>query len=142
MRETRHIQGEYRLNIVDVCTNSDQWDRIGFGSYPVDIQRVAPSDSGNVICFPTQYAIPFRSLVPLKVDNLLVVGRAASYDTLPHGSARVMPNSDGGGEAAELRQFRQQGNMTFVKCLASKEVIAKLQDQLHKQGMELQPYLA
>ena len=66
VRETRHMQGEYRLNIVDVCTNADQWDRIGFGSYPVDIQRITPTDSGNVVCKPKQYAIPFRSIVPQK----------------------------------------------------------------------------
>ncbi len=140
VRETRHIQGEYRMNIVDVCTNGDQWDRIGFGSYPVDIQRVTPSDSGNVVCSPTQYAIPFRSIVPLKVDGLLVVGRAASYDTLPHGSARVMPTGMAEGEAAgAAAMFAKQEKMTFRQLSGSKEVIAKLQDHLIKQGMELQP---
>ncbi len=29
--------------------------------------------------------------MPLKIDNLLVVGRSASYDSLAHGSARVIP---------------------------------------------------
>ncbi|MFD0698895.1 FAD-dependent oxidoreductase [Paenibacillus sp. GCM10027628] len=141
VRETRHMQGEYRLNIVDVCTNSDQWDRIGFGSYPVDIQRVAPSDSGNVVCHPTQYAIPFRSLVPQKVDGLLVVGRAASYDTLPHGSARVIPNGMAEGEAAGAAvKLAQQEKLTFRQMSASKEVVAKLQDQLNRQGMEIKPF--
>lgn len=140
VRETRHIQGEYRMNIVDVCTNGDQWDRIGFGSYPVDIQRVTPSDSGNVVCSPTQYAIPFRSIVPQKVDGLLVVGRAASYDTLPHGSARVMPTGMAEGEAAgAAAMLAKQEKMTFRQLAGSKEVIAKLQEHLIKQGMELQP---
>jgi hypothetical protein len=140
VRETRHMQGEYRLNIIDVCTNNDQWDRIGFGSYPVDIQRIAPTDSGNVVCKPKQYAIPFRSLVPQKVDGLLVVGRAASYDTLPHGSARVMPTGMAEGEAAgAAAMFAKQEKMTFRQIAASKEVITMLQDQLNKQGMEIQP---
>ncbi|MDQ0877973.1 hypothetical protein QFZ77_006632 [Paenibacillus sp. V4I3] len=140
VRETRHMQGEYRLNIVDVCTNNDQWDRIGFGSYPVDIQRIAPTDSGNVVCKPKQYAIPFRSIVPQKVDGLLVVGRAASYDTLPHGSARVMPTGMAEGEAAgAAAMFAKQEKMTYRQLAGSKEVIAKLQDHLIKQGMELQP---
>nr|WP_309491797.1 FAD-dependent oxidoreductase [Paenibacillus sp. CGMCC 1.16610] len=140
VRETRHMQGEYRLNIVDVCTNNDQWDRIGFGSYPVDIQRISPTDNGNVVCKPKQYAIPFRSLVPQKVDGLLVVGRAASYDTLPHGSARVMPTGMAEGEAAgAAAMFAKQEKMTFRQLSASKEVIAKLQEQLNKQGMEIHP---
>ncbi|WP_261807933.1 FAD-dependent oxidoreductase [Paenibacillus sp. N3.4] len=140
VRETRHMQGEYRLNIVDVCTNNDQWDRIGFGSYPVDIQRITPTDSGNVVCKPKQYAIPFRSIVPQKVDGLLVVGRAASYDTLPHGSARVMPTGMAEGEAAgAAAKLAQQENLTFRQMSASKDVIAKLQTQLNKQGMEISP---
>ncbi|MBD0381738.1 FAD-dependent oxidoreductase [Paenibacillus sedimenti] len=140
VRETRHMQGEYRLNIVDVCTNGDQWDRIGFGSYPVDIQRVSPTDSGNVVCHPNQYAIPFRSIVPQKVDGLLVVGRAASYDTLPHGSARVMPTGMAEGEAAGAAvKLAQQEKLTFRQMSASKEAIAKLQTQLNKQGMDIQP---
>ncbi|SDN55215.1 FAD dependent oxidoreductase [Paenibacillus sp. yr247] len=140
VRETRHMQGEYRLNIIDVCTNNDQWDRIGFGSYPVDIQRTAPTDSGNVVCKPKQYAIPFRSLVPQKVDGLLVVGRAASYDTLPHGSARVIPTGMAEGEAAgAAAMFAKKEKLTFRQIAASKEVVSKLQEQLNKQGMEIQP---
>ncbi|RTE08274.1 FAD-dependent oxidoreductase [Paenibacillus whitsoniae] len=140
VRETRHMQGEYRLSIVDVCTNADQWDRIGFGSYPVDIQRISPTDSGTVVCKPKQYAIPFRSLVPLKVDGLLVVGRAASYDTLPHGSARVIPTGMAEGEAAGAAAAQaKQENKSFRELSASKESIAKLQAQLNKQGMVVQP---
>ncbi|WNR45886.1 FAD-dependent oxidoreductase [Paenibacillus roseipurpureus] len=140
VRETRHMQGEYRLNIVDVCSNADQWDRIGFGSYAVDIQRVSPTDSGNVVCKPKQYAIPFRSLVPQQIDGLLVVGRAASYDTLPHGSARVMPTGMAEGEAAgAAASLAKSENKTFRQLSASKESIAKLQAQLNKQGMEIQP---
>ncbi|NQX69502.1 FAD-dependent oxidoreductase [Paenibacillus alba] len=138
VRETRHMQGEYRLNIVDVCTNNDQWDRIGFGSYAVDIQRTSPTDNGNVVCKPKQYAIPFRSIVPLKVDGLLVVGRAASYDTLPHGSARVMPTGMAEGEAAgAAAMFAKQEKLSFRQLAASKDLIGKLQAQLTKQGMEL-----
>ena len=84
--------GEYRLNIVDLLENKDQWDRIAFGSYEGDIQPKDPNDGGTVVLDSYKYAIPFRSIVPQKVDGLLVVGRSASYDTLAHGSARVIPN--------------------------------------------------
>ena len=75
--ETRHIQGVYRLTITDVLENRDHWDKIGFGSYPVDVQ---PTKSRQLRKYhqrkPDLYAIPFRCLVPFVVDNLLVVGRA------------------------------------------------------------------
>ncbi|TDF97680.1 FAD-dependent oxidoreductase [Paenibacillus piri] len=141
VRESRHIQGEYRLSIIDLLENRDQWDRIAFGGYPVDIQRTSPLDNGAVVIDPDKYAIPFRSLVPLKVDGLLVVGKAASYDTLPHGSARVVPVGMAEGEAAgAAARFAIEQNMTFRQLSASKDAIAQLQAQLIKQGMDLKPF--
>lgn len=141
VRESRHMVGEYRLSIIDLLENKDQWDRIAFGGYPVDIQRTSPTDNGAVVIDPDKYAIPFRSIVPQKVDGLLVVGRAASYDTLPHGSARVIPVGMAEGEAAgAASKIAIDENMTFRQMSASKETIAKLQDMLNKQGMDLKPY--
>jgi len=74
VRETRHIEGEYRLTITDVLENRDQWDRIAHGSYPVDVQPTGPANYGNVIGAPEIYSIPFRCMVPKVVDQLLVVG--------------------------------------------------------------------
>lgn len=139
VRESRHIIGEYRLTMLDVLENRDQWDRIAFGSYPVDIQRLSPSDNGAVVSQPIQYAIAFRSIVPKKVDGLLVVGRSASFDTLPHGSARVIPVGMATGEAAgAAAKISQDLGITFRQLSASKEAIKTMQELLTKQGMDLQ----
>lgn len=82
VRESRHIIGEYQLTIDDVLENRDQWDKIAIGAYPVDVQPTATQTYGTVIGSPDRYAIPFRCLVPKIVDNLLVVGRSASYKSL------------------------------------------------------------
>jgi hypothetical protein len=141
VRETRHMIGEYRLNVVDLLENKDQWDRIAFGSYAGDIQPKDPSDKGNVILEPIKYAIPFRSIVPQKVDGLLVVGRSASYDTLAHGSARVIPNGMAEGEAAGVAaKVAKEHNTTFREMTKSKEQIAQMQSTMNKQGMDIQPY--
>ncbi|WP_281888963.1 FAD-dependent oxidoreductase [Paenibacillus sp. YYML68] len=141
VRETRHIQGEYRLSIIDVVENRDHWDRIGFGEYPVDIQRLSPADTGAVVTDPKKYAIPFRTIVPLKVDGLLVIGRASSFDTLPHGSARVIPIGMAAGEAAGAAvKIANERKLTFRQMAASKEAIETLQATLNAQGMVLQPY--
>jgi hypothetical protein len=141
VRETRHIRGEYRLSIIDVLENRDQWDRIAFGSYPVDIQRTSPSDNGAVVCAPEQYAVPFRSLVPLKVDGLLVVGRAASYDTLAHGSARTVPVGMAEGQAAgAAAKLAIEKGVTFRQLAASRDDIAALQKRLNDQKMDLKPF--
>jgi hypothetical protein len=90
---------------------------------------------------PDKYAIPFRSIVPQKVDGLLVVGRSASFDTLPHGSARVIPVGMATGEAAgAAAKLAIDTGVTFRQLSGSKEQIAELQDMLNKQGMELKAY--
>lgn len=139
VRETRHMQGEYRLTAADVLDNRDFWDAIAYGSYAVDIQRMNHLDRGAIVMAPKQYGVPFRSLVPLKVDNLLVVGRAASFDTIPHGSARVIPlgmaTAEAAGAAAKLAQEK---GMTFRELSASEDAIKELQNRLGKQGMDLE----
>ncbi len=143
IRESRHIAAEYRLTIVDVCENRDQWDRIAFGSYPVDIQRMTPDEYGAVVCHPEKYAVPFRSLVPLGVDGLLVVGRAAGFDSLAHGSARVIPVGMATGQAAgAAARVAMEEGLTFRELASSEAAVARLQALLTKQGMSLRPFEA
>lgn len=138
IRESRHIQGEYRLTMADVMENRDHWDAIAYGSYDVDIQRLGRGDHGAIMMSPLQYGVPFRTLVPRGVDGLLVVGRSASFDSLPHGSARVIPLGMATGEAAgaAAKVARDEG-LTFRQLSASRTGIAKLREQLRAQGMDL-----
>lgn len=141
IRETRHIQGEYRLTITDVLENRDQWDRIGHGSYPVDVQPTSQSNTGNIIGNPSIYSIPFRCLVPLEIDNLLVVGRSASYNSLPHGSARVIPVGMVTGEAAGVAScYSIKENSSYREMTKSKDAISWVQERLKKQGAYLVEY--
>ena len=141
VRETRHMVGLYRLSVIDLLENRDHWDRIAFGSYPADIQRTSPSDNGAIVVHPSKYAVPFRSIVPQDVDGLLVVGRSASYDTLAHGSARVIPTGMAEGQAAGAAvKLAVEHGITFRKLAESETLITELQKRLNEQGMELQPY--
>ncbi|MCL2121816.1 MAG: FAD-dependent oxidoreductase [Clostridiales bacterium] len=141
VRETRHIRGEYRLTITDILENRDHWDKIGYGSYPVDVQPTGPDNFGNVIGVPDIYSIPFRCLTPLEVDGLLVASRSASYDSIPHGSARVIPVGMVAGEAcgtAAACAIRE--GLSFRQMSADEEAIRRLQEQLQKQGAYLAAY--
>lgn len=141
VRETRHIEGLYRLTVDDVLENRDFPDRIAFGSYPIDIQATGPFFRGNVIGVPSVYAVPFRSLVPKQVDNLLVVGRAASFDSLAHGSARVIPVGMATGQAAGVAcSLSIEKNIDFQAMSREAGIIKELQQQLMQQGVALKPY--
>ncbi|HAP31812.1 MAG TPA: hypothetical protein DCQ14_01960, partial [Firmicutes bacterium] len=138
VRETRHLQGLYRLTIDDVLEHRDFWDKIALASYPVDIQATAMDDWGAVIGNPAVFSIPFRCLVPRELYNLLVVGRAASYDSLAHGSARVVPVGMAAGEAAGLAAaLALENGVDFHRLSADLELIALLQERLREQGAYL-----
>lgn len=138
VRESRHIEGEYRLTMADLMNNRDSWDAIAYGSYEVDIQTLDPSSWGAIMMMPEQYGVPFRSLVPKQIDGLLVVGRSASFDSLPHGSARVIPLGMATGQAAgAAAKLAKERNLTFRQLSASKPAIAELRTRLTKQGMDL-----
>ncbi|OBR63739.1 hypothetical protein A7K91_08190 [Paenibacillus oryzae] len=142
VRETRHLVGEYRLSMVDLLEQRRHWDDIAFGSYPVDIQSTssAKTDRGAVVMAPKQYGVPFGTLVPKTLDGLLVVGRAASFDTLPHGSARVVPLGMATAQAAGAAvKLSQEEGVSLRELSASETLIAELQKRLTDQGMDLNP---
>lgn len=101
VRETRRIIGEYVLTEDDVVEARDFPDNIARGEYPVDIH--IPDGSGIYQRFVRDggsYGIPYRCLVPLKVDGLLAAGRCISATHEAIGSAREMGQCMAMGQAA------------------------------------------
>jgi hypothetical protein len=99
--------GRYLLTAEDVLSARHFSDGIACASYPIDIHN--PSGSGTGIKRlkeGTYYQIPYRCLVPLEVDNLIVASRCISSTHEAHSSLRVMPIvwaiGQAGGTAAAL----------------------------------------
>jgi FAD dependent oxidoreductase/S-layer homology domain len=138
VRETRHIKAEYQLPISDVWEYNDHWDSIAFGSYPVDVQATEPDGEDYIILNPKQYAIPFRSLVPKKIDNLLVASKASGYSSLAAGSARIVPTGMSTAEAAGVASVISYKNeKNFREMSKDKELVKQLQDELVEKGAHL-----
>ena len=99
IRETRRIIGEYILTEQDIfdCARFD--DAIGVAAYPVDLHHPVGGDCTLMWC-PDCYDIPYRCLVPLKVDGLICAGRDISATHLALASVRVMGPAMCLGEAA------------------------------------------
>ncbi len=104
VRETRRIVGEYILNEDDMLACRKFEDRIAMGGRVVDIYDPTPGNSQSCrdmyMRFPDAYYIPFRCLVPKKIDNLLVAGRSISVSYRPFGSTRVMAECMATGQVA------------------------------------------
>ena len=113
IRETRRIIGEYVLTADDVVQGRHFDDAIARCSYPIDIHD-PQGTRGKLIGMggedkphrtvardaPPYYEIPYRCLVPLQVDNLLVAGRCLSATHEAAASARVIPPVYAMGQAA------------------------------------------
>ena len=89
IRETRRVRGEYTVTEEDILGCADFPDAIGVQGWPVEAHV-----SGDVNFVFTRKErgynqLPYRMIVPLAVDNLLVAGRCASMTHEGQSSARV-----------------------------------------------------
>ena len=76
-RESRRIIGEYVLTLDDIVEMRRFDDAIALGGGIVDFHRVDKSGHSDLQYVPPN-DIPYRTLLPQKVDNLLVAGRCHS----------------------------------------------------------------
>lgn len=104
IRESRRICGDYILTWRDYAERRTFEDEIGRNCYCIDIHGSSPEvEKIQAQCRYKKgesHGIPYRSLVPEKLDNLLVAGRCISVDRIVHGSTRIMPTCLVTGEAA------------------------------------------
>ena len=94
--------GEYILTIEDIQEQRRFSDGITTVRFWVDIHQPDGDDQNiqNNNTLHTNYQIPYRCLVPLKVENLLVAGRCISGSFEAHASYRVTGNCVAMGQAA------------------------------------------
>lgn len=141
IRETRHIMSLYQLPVSDLWENKYHWDTIAYGGYPADIQATSVDDAGAVVVNPTQYSIPFRSIVPQKITNLLVIGRSGGYSSLAQGSVRIVPTGMAVGEGAGAASaVAINNNLDFHSLAKNKAAILEVQQALTDQGAEIKKF--
>lgn len=105
VRESRRIMGEYVLNREDVLSGARFADAIGCGAYPIDKHKSSDQEEDEVlddvwIELEDAYDIPYRCLVPLEINNLLVAGRPISTTHDAMASTRLMVHCMVTGQAA------------------------------------------
>ena len=136
VRETRRITGDYQLCLKDFESRAVFADEIGRYSYPVDLHATRPS-SENFKKFWAEYhalrykrgesyGIPYRSLVPRGLNNVLVAGRCISSDRFLQGSVRVMPGCFITGQAAGAAAALAAAKNADVRAVEIKQLHARL----------------
>ena len=94
VRDTRRLVGEYVLTLDDALNGPNFPDIIArkYGAIDANQLFIGPMHSG--------FGYPYRSLLPRKIDNLLVAGRCASATFLGHAAGKSMGNMMEVGQAA------------------------------------------
>ncbi|RTG98710.1 FAD-dependent oxidoreductase, partial [Thermus scotoductus] len=147
IRESRHLKALYRLKAEEVLLGRSFPDAVALGGYPLDGQAYFPGETPYLLGTPAPYGVPFRSLVPRELKNLLVVSQAAGFDSVAAFSARVVPLQMALGEAAGvavalLRRAPQAGLMKvpladFHELAASGQALEALRKRLAQRGARL-----
>ena len=101
IRESRHIRGEYRLTSDDLLESKVPKDSVFIAANSVDVHgRFGPKSNEYVPISGDYYGVPYRSLVPIGIDGLLLAGRCVSADSTAAGAIRLMPPCMAMGQAA------------------------------------------
>jgi hypothetical protein len=106
LRESRRLVGVYTLTREDILAARKFSDGIAKHSYYLDVHSadgLKPEPGINIAQQPPpgdHYEVPYRCLVPERIDQLLVAGRCLSADRAALGSARTTVCCMAMGEAA------------------------------------------
>ena len=138
VRDTRRIIGEYRISVEDVIEGRHYPDTIGLSGYQFDMadpkkpsyQRMDETKPRSLYT-----EIPYRSLLPKGIDNLIVAGRCVSsaWDAL--GVLRIMPACFAMGQTAGTAAGLAVKTKTALRNLD----VTALQHTLLKNGAILDP---
>lgn len=131
VRETRHIVGEYTLSGKDSTEGTHFDDSIAADASALDIHDPKGADVDFRGLRP--YEIPYRTLLPNGVEQMLVAGRCISADHDAHARSRNMPACMATGQAAGVAAAVAIDQGVSVRRVD----VAKVQEKLRALGMPL-----
>jgi hypothetical protein len=132
VRASRRVRGEYTLTRDDVEGQARFPDAIARGAYPMSVQ--SPSEP-NVrqhlfVRDGGDYDVPYRCLVPERIDGLLMAGRCLSASREAIGSARMGAQCMAYGHAAGLAAALAASEHGQPRAVS----VARLRRELAAQG--------
>lgn len=138
VRETRRVEGEYRLSREDCLSVARFDDRVLLCGAPIEDHRAA-KDGGEETVWAyvpggAAYDVPYRTLVPRGRDELWVVGRCFSATHDAHASCRSMAQTMAMGQAAGAAAALS----LRARCGAREIDVPLLQSRLRERGAILE----
>jgi hypothetical protein len=127
VRESRRIKGLYILAEHDAATGKKFEDIVAWRSGQIDVGGGVYDADMKVL------NVPYRAILPEKVDGLLAAGRCMSTTHIAHSAGKSMGNCVATGHAAGLAAA-----LSAKKGRVPRELnVAELQDALRADGVDL-----
>ncbi len=133
-RESRRIVGDYVLTEEDVLQGRMQEDVIVLGAWRLD-RHPADKPGYHDIPWTPPYAIPYRTLLPQGVENLMVAGRCHSATSEALASSRVTATAMGMGQAAGIAAGLAVADGKLPRTVD----VSQVQDKIRQAGGFLTP---
>jgi len=130
LRETRRVNGGHLLTGEEVLGGTKFKDGIGACAWPIEIVDPVKGRKFVFLKDGDFYNIPYRCLVPQKVENLLMAGRFVSCNHEAQASARVM------GPAVVMGQaIGTAAALSIKKGVSPRDLeVSLIQEELAKAG--------
>lgn len=100
VRESRRVHGDYVLTRADVLAGRRFDDEIALCGAPIEDHHAGGDTEWRYVAEGGVYGIPYRCLLPARIEGLLVAGRCFSATHDAHASARSMATCMAMGQAA------------------------------------------
>jgi hypothetical protein len=143
VRETRRIIGDYVVTVDDYMARRSFPDEICRNAYGIDVHygkeealalarksieevREAISKRTRHYSKGESFGVPYRSLTPKGLKNVLVAGRCISTDRQVNGSIRIMACCLNTGEAAGLAAAMAASDARDVHAVDAEELRRRL----------------
>lgn len=129
LRESRRVHGDYLFTKEDFLNAKKFPDAIGANAWPLED---VTATGRTFVYLPGEefYTIPYRSLLPLKVENVIMAGRFMSGDHEALASFRVMGPAMVMGHAAGVAAV-----LSIAERASYRELnVGRVQQELLRQG--------
>lgn len=137
IRESRKIDGLYKLTADDLLANRMFADAVAMGGYPIDVHSPDGAAMKHRYLKPgSWYSIPYRCLVTEQIDNLLVAGRCISATHEACAAIRVTPIVMAIAQAAGTAAAQSVKQGQKANCLN----VAQLRETLQSRNVFLEEY--
>ncbi|BCV24883.1 FAD-dependent oxidoreductase [Gelria sp. Kuro-4] len=130
VRETRRIVGEHILTKDEIVANTRFPDAVCSYGAPVGVHTADGTNAVFARLKPgTSYDIPYRCLLPKKIDGLLVTGRCISVTPEATGSTRNMTACMALGQASGVAAALASAKGIVPRALGTEELVSALLSQ-------------